>query len=83
MRLEGATNPEHKAEFYDEFLGKQLSDPWQLTLAGTGTGAVVAGVTGGVGVYRLSTFAADDAEINWNNIYSLLASKNLIGEAKI
>jgi len=62
----------YKANFYEDFFGKQLSDPWRVVVTGGGTAAVVADQKGGICRLSSPTVAtSDDVYIDWNSIWSI------------
>jgi len=67
--------------FFDDFHGDQIQDEWDLTVTGTGAGAVVDQQTGGI--YRLRCPAAADAAwIDWNDIRSLHVDQRVSMEVR-
>lgn len=68
--------------WWDDFLGDQLKDEWDLTTTLGGSGAVIDQQTGGI--YRFTTGAAVNsvAYIDWNDIRSLLVSKRVAIESR-
>lgn len=67
--------------WWDDFLGDQIKDEWDITLVGGGTATVVDAQTGGIVRLTAPTNATNDAvTLDWGDIRSLLVSKKASAE---
>lgn len=66
----------------DDFLGKQLLDPWRSVGDAGGGAAVIDAETGGIVRIDTSAVVGEDWLIDWNNIRSLHVSKEVSMEVR-
>jgi len=69
--------------WWDDFLGDQIQDEWDSTIAGAGTTVVVDQQTGGIVRLTTGALTGNNNVLDWNDIRSLLVTKRISMECRV